>query len=124
MSLTASNFIKAILPEAVALFLRLSRMRDLLGIDEMPRPPVALYEPPGASDVDGIPAIAEAIVLEPHARLIAGGLAVAFDHHAVEAGVAAESFEKDVIRLGAVLYTAQQTHRCVAPKVLIELHRV
>lgn len=99
-------------------------MRYLLGIDEMPRAPVALYEPPGAGDIDGIPAVAEAIVLEAHARLIAGRLAVALDHHAVEAGVAAESLEEDVVRLGTVLYAAKQAHWRVAPEVLVELHCV
>lgn len=90
-------------------------MGHLFGIDEVSGAPVALYEPPGAGHVNGVPAVTESIVLEPDARLVSGRLAVALDDDAVETGVTAETLEQHVVGLGAVLDTPQQTHRGVAP---------
>lgn len=77
------------LPEAVVLGLRLAGTWDLFGIDEMPGAPVALNESPRARDVHGVPTISESVVLEANPRLVARRLAVALDHHAVQAGVTA-----------------------------------
>ena len=52
----------------------------------MPRAPIALHEPPGSGDVDGVPRVPEPVVLEPDAGLISGRFAVTFDHHAMETG--------------------------------------
>lgn len=99
-------------------------MRNLLGIDKMSRTPITLHEPPRAGDIDGVPTVTKTIVLKTYTRLISSRLAVALDHHAVETGVAAESLEEDVVRLGTMFYAAQKTHRRIAPEVLVELHRV
>ena len=57
----------------------------------MPGAPVALDEPPGAGHVDRVPGVAEPVVLELDPGLVAGGLAVALDDHAVQPGVAGDT---------------------------------
>ena len=54
----------------------------------MARTPIALDEAPGAGHVDGVPRVAEAVVLEANTRLVSGRLGVALDHYAVQTGVA------------------------------------
>lgn len=98
--------------------------RRLLGVDEVARAPVALHEAPRARHVHGVPRVAEAVVLEAHARLVAGRLGVALDHDAVQSGVRAQTLEQHVVTLGAVLDAAQQPHRRVAAHVVVERHRV
>lgn len=49
-----------------------TRFRHLFGIDQMTCAPVALNEAPGTGDIDGVPRVAEAVVLEAHSRLITG----------------------------------------------------
>lgn len=56
----------------------------------MPRPPVALHEPPRPRHVNRIPRVPEAVVLELDAGLVPCRLAVAFDHNAVQTRVAVE----------------------------------
>ena len=50
--------------------------------------PVALHKPPGAGHVDGVPRVAEPVILKLDAGLVAGRLTVALDHYAVETGIA------------------------------------
>ena len=76
-------------PQAVRLCF--ARLGHLLGVDEMPGAPVALDEPPGAGHVDRVPGVAEPVVLELDPGLVAGGLAVALDHDAVQPGVAGDT---------------------------------
>ena len=52
----------------------------------MPGTPIALHESPCSGDVDRVPRVPEPVVLEPYARLVAGGFAVTFDHHAMKTG--------------------------------------
>ena len=58
---------------------------------QVARAPVALDEAPGAGHEDGVPAVPEVAALEAGAGLVAGRLAVALDHDAVEAGIAVRS---------------------------------
>ena len=69
------------LPKAVGLCS--PRFRHFLGVDEVSGTPVALHEPPRAGHVDGVPRVAEAVVLEADARLVPRRLAVPFHHNAV-----------------------------------------
>lgn len=80
---------------------------------QMSRAPVALDETPGARNVNGVPGIPEPTALESDARLVAGGLAVALDHNAMEAGVAVVgalafvcvcSFGRDLVRVRVCIW--------------------
>ena len=58
----------------------------------MPGTPVALHEPPRAGHVDGVPRVAEAVVLEADPGLVPRRLAVPLHHDAVQTGVAVNKF--------------------------------
>jgi hypothetical protein len=54
--------------------------------------PVALDETPSSGHIDGVPRIAEAVVLEAYAWLVAGRFGIALDDNAMQTGVAALDF--------------------------------
>lgn len=68
----------------------------LLGIHQMSGPPIALHKAPGAVQVHRVPGVPKPVVVKAETRLVAGRLAVAFDHHTVQAGIA-ERVEVDFI---------------------------
>lgn len=100
--------------------------------------PVALNEPPRAVKVDRVPRVPEPVVLKPEARLVASGLAVSLDDHAMKSGVTerctlslntdvaipAQSLEEHVVALGAVLDASKEAHRRVFVEVVPEHHHV
>ena len=77
---------RAIIPQAVR-FTLAAGLGHFFGIDKVTGPPVTLDETPSSGDVDGIPGIAEAVVLKAHAGLVSGRFRVAFYNDAVQTGI-------------------------------------
>lgn len=62
-------------------------LRGIFGVNKVARPPIALYKSPRTSNINGIPRIAEPIIFESHARLVAGRFTVTLNYDAVQSGV-------------------------------------